>query len=282
MDVNTQSDAIANSNEVSGASEDSGESWFGFLSFLAKLVILVLIFRSFVFSPFSIPSESMLPRLWNGDYLLAAKWPYGFTSNSLPFAAPLIPGRVLSGTPERGDLIIFKHPTDNQDYIKRVIALPGDTIAVKGGQLVLNGQLVSRKKIQDFDIPVSANTSCAWGGDEVRIESGEIVCRYRRFVETLPNGKSFEVLDFGLKPSHDTFAIKEVPQGKMFVMGDNRDFSQDSRFEASAGGGVGMVDQDLLVGRATVLIWSTDGSAQWTKPWTWFSAARWNRIGKVL
>lgn len=289
MDVKTQSAQALNSsdnapgNPLSDApADDAPESWLSFGKFLAKLVLAVLILRSFVFSPFSIPSESMLPQLMNGDYLLAAKWPYGFTSNSLPFSAPIIPGRVLAGAPSRGDIVIFKHPDDAQDYVKRVIALPGDTIAVVGGQVVLNGELVPREQIGDFDIPISANTSCAWGGDEIRLDTGDIVCRYRRFRETLPNGREYDTLDFGLRPSHDAYREKTVPDGKMFVMGDNRDYSQDSRFEAVPGGGVGMVDQDLLVGRAAVLIWSTDGSAEWAKPWTWFSAARWSRIGDLL
>lgn len=286
MDVKTQSDAEFDAPHItvdnSAQDHANDQSWSSFAFFLLKLVLAVLIFRSFVFSPFSIPSESMLPRLWNGDYLLAAKWPYGFSSYSLPFSAPLIQGRVLAGEPEQGDLVIFKHPVDKQDYVKRVIGLPGDTVAVVGGQLVLNGELVPREQIADFDVPISANTSCAWGGDEVTLDEGGIICRYRRFRETLPNGTTYEVLDFGLKPSHDTFAEKIVPEGAMFVMGDNRDYSQDSRFKALSGDGVGMVDQDLLVGRATILMWSTDGSAEWVKPWTWFTAARWSRIGNML
>ncbi|MEM8726688.1 MAG: signal peptidase I, partial [Pseudomonadota bacterium] len=122
MNVKTQTDADTKTGELSTAAsdEDKPESLASFAGFLIKLLLVVLIFRSFVFSPFSIPSESMLPRLWNGDYLLAAKWPYGFSSNSLPFGAPLIPGRVLASEPEAGDVVIFKHPIDGTDYIKRV------------------------------------------------------------------------------------------------------------------------------------------------------------------
>ena len=103
-----------------------------FFVFLLKLVTIVVVFRSFIFSPFNIPSESMMPRLVNGDYLLAAKWPFGYSKYSMPFSAPVIPGRILAGQPERGDIVIFKAPPANDtDYIKRVIGLPGDQVESK-------------------------------------------------------------------------------------------------------------------------------------------------------
>jgi signal peptidase I len=253
----------------------------GFVWFIIKLLLVVLAFRIFVFAPFSIPSESMLPRLMNGDYLLAAKWPYGYSRHSLPFDLPLPAGRVLAAMPERGDVVIFKHPVDGRDYIKRVIGLPGDSVAVIGGQVVLNGKLVARERMPDFLIPMSPNTGCEWGGEADRMEGGHDACRYVRFRETLPGGKAYEVLDFGLTPG-DSFAPVTVPEGAMFVMGDNRDNSRDSRWPAAAGDAVGMVPLERLVGRAGIIVWSTDGSADWIKPWTWFSAARWNRIGDTL
>ena len=258
----------------------TGDSWGGFVWFLIKLLLAVLAFRVFVFSPFSIPTESMLPRLMTGDYLLAAKWPYGISRHSLPFDLPLPDGRLLPGTPARGDVVIFKHPVDGTEYIKRVIGLPGDRVAVIGGQVVLNGVRVSRVALPDAEVPVSANTACASGDIAGRADGGQ-VCRYTAFRETLPGGKTYHVLDFGATLA-DSFAETTVPEGRLFVMGDNRDSSQDSRFEAAAGFGVGMVPQDLLVGRASVIVWSTDGSADWGSPWTWFSAARWDRIGETL
>lgn len=278
MDVKSQS---FGDPMLADAPAPRGQQGSGFVWFLIKLLLAVLVLRVFVFSPFSIPSESMLPRLMNGDYLLAAKWPYGFSRHSLPFDLPLPSGRVLASTPERGDVVIFKHPVDGSDYIKRVIGLPGDSVAVVGGQVVLNGALVARVPLRDFLAPLSANTGCEWGGETVRQADGSEACAYRRFRETLPGGKAYEVLDFGLTPG-DSFAPVTVPEGMMFVMGDNRDNSRDSRWQAAAGDAVGLVPLDRLVGRAGIIVWSTDGSAEWIKPWTWVSAARWGRIGDTL
>ncbi|MEM6477041.1 MAG: signal peptidase I, partial [Pseudomonadota bacterium] len=217
---------------------------------------------------------------------------------SLPVNLPLGQGRVFAGQPDRGDMVIFKHPIDETDYIKRVIALPGDTISVLGGQVVLNGKLLDRVAIDDFVQPVdqlmldaqqdlrdrgfAAESPCASVKFEEVSDAGVRQCRYPRFRETLPSGRTYEVLDFGLQMSGDSMDEVTIPEGKMFVMGDNRDNSQDSRFEARSEGAVGIVSQDALVGEATIIMWSTDGSAEWIKPWTWFSAARWGRIGSIL
>jgi signal peptidase I len=286
MDVKTQS-----LGQVPPAAQRgrAGDGWGRFGWFLVKLLVLVLAFRTAVISPFSIPSESMLPGLMNGDYLLAAKWPYGYSRHSLPFATALPEGRLLAAAPRRGDIVIFKHPVDGREYIKRVIGLPGDRVAVLGGRVLLNGAPVPRERTEDALIPLSPNTGCGWGGKMVETgletgvatSGGDEVCAYARFRETLPGGKSYDVLDFGSGPA-DTFAEQVVPPGRLFVMGDNRDSSLDSRFPAEAGEGVGLVPQDLLVGRAAIIVWSTDGSATCTNPLSWFAAARWERIGALL
>jgi len=246
--------------------------------FLIKLLLVVVLFRSFVLAPFNIPSESMLPRLEDGDYLLASKWSYGYSKYSLPFSAPLIPSRIMAKQPERGDVVIFKAPPLNDvDYIKRVIGLPGDQIQIKGGVVFINGIAVPKVRIADAEIPVSANTACRPEGFETTIK-GKLVCRYPRFAETLPNGVTYNVLDLGQTAQDDT-GVFIVPDGSLFMMGDNRDNSMDSRFPAEPGGGVGMVPQENLVGKAQVMMFSTDGGAVWYKPWTWFTATRWNRIG---
>ncbi|MGX7952257.1 signal peptidase I [Tsuneonella sp. HG249] len=252
---------------------DDKETPASFAWFVTKLVIAVFVFRSFFFSFYTIPSESMLPRLWNGDYFIAAKWPYGFSRWSLPFNLPLIPGQVLSRVPERGDVVVFKHPIDKIDYIKRAVALPGDSVAMRDGQVILNGVPVKRERIADFVIPVSPNTRC----HPMSVPSPSS-CAYARFRETLPSGLSYDTLDFGRTPQDD-FGPIVVPQDTVFVLGDNRDNSQDSRFPAQAGGGVGLVPQELMVARPAVMVWSTDGSASWIMPWTWLSALRGDRMG---
>jgi signal peptidase I len=275
-----------------GAGGKTSSEWREYGSFLLKLALFVFILRSFIVSPFNIPSESMQPRLLIGDYLLVAKWPYGFSKYSMPFSLPIIPGRIFASQPERGDVVVFKAPPVlKDDYIKRVIGLPGDVIQMRNGILEINGVAVKKERIADFVIPVTDNMRDAaalegtpfpcWRPDfEEAAKDGGTQCRYPRYTETLPNGRSYDILDLdsGL-PGDDTAAFV-VGEGEMFLMGDNRDRSSDSRFEAKAGGAIGIVPQEYLVGRALVGVFSTDGSARWLLPWTWFSAARPERIGK--
>jgi signal peptidase I len=259
--------------------------------FVLKLAIIVIVFRSFIFSPFNIPSESMLPRMRIGDYLLVSKWSYGFSRHSLPFSVPLLPEkRLLARTPARGDIVVFKQPPLNDlDYIKRVIGLPGDTIQMISGVLHINGQPVPKVRLADEVIPVTQNmidaakerpgdSPCKSAQFIHKAADGTDLCRYPRYRETLPEGKTYEVLDLG-PHVQDNYEAKVVPEGHLFLMGDHRDNSEDSRFPAEPGHGIGLVPMDNLVGRATVMMWSTDGSAEWIKPWTWFSAARWDRMG---
>lgn len=262
--------------------EEPVSEWADFLKFLVKLALFFFVLRSFIISPFNIPSESMQPRLIVGDYLFVSKWSYGYSRYSLPFNLPLIPGRIFASQPEAGDVVVFKAPPSrSNDYIKRVIGLPGDVIEMREGQLFLNDVAVPKDRIADFVVPRTPNTRCYDNSFEDQDKQGNAICRYPQFRETLPNGRSYRVLDLVDSPRDTTEPII-VPEGHMFMMGDNRDNSLDSRFPAQENKGIGIVPQEYLVGKAMVSIFSTDGSANWLLPWTWFSAARWDRIGETF
>jgi len=263
------------------AAQPIRSEWRQTLWFLVRLAVLFTLIRSFVFSPFVIPSESMLPRLYIGDYLVVSKFSYGFSRHSLPFGVPLIPGRVLTRLPARGDVAVFKAPPlDREDYIKRVIGLPGDTIQLRHGRIILNGVAVPQTPVADFVIPITPNyPSEKCGQAFAELSFGKPYCRYRQFRETLPGGATYTVLDRGETAADDT-QLFTVPAGHVFMMGDNRDDSLDSRFPQIPGQGIGFVPIENLVGRAQFTFFSTDGSASWLLPWTWFTAARWDRVGK--
>lgn len=259
------------------------ESWWDTLRFFVYLFIGAVLLRTFVFAPFSIPSGSMLPNLMIGDYLFVAKWPYGYSRYSFPFGLIGFSGRIPAGMPDRGDVVVFRHPgPGNEDWVKRVIGLPGDTIEVRAGVVILNGHEIPRVQIADFDMPVSPNSPCRGAQRTVREATGADGthhCLYPRFRETLPGGRSYEVLDQVPDGPGDNFGPVTVPDGHLFMMGDNRDDSEDSRFEAPRG--VGLLPIDNVLGRALVGFWSTDGSSSWVLPWTWVTAARWRRIGET-
>ena len=249
--------------------------------FLLVLFVLAVLLRSLIAAPFVIPSGSMLPRMMIGDYLFVAKWPFGYSRYSFPFGIVPIEGRILGGDPQRGDVVVFRYPAGDADWVKRVIGLPGDLVQMKGGTLYLNGDPVPKVRIADYRMPISANSPCAIRNPvAVHQETGadgRQYCVYRRFRETLPGGRSYEVLDQGPTEADNT-QVYVVPEGHYFMMGDNRDDSEDSRFLRSKGG-IEFLPEEYLIGRALITFWSTDGSASWIKPWTWFSAARWDRIG---
>ena len=260
---------------------DKPESAGSLLRFFLTLLIIAWALRSLVVQPFNIPSGSMLPALYIGDYIVVAKWPYGYSRFSFPFHFPAFSGRVLGHLPSRGDVVVFRHPTENADLIKRVIGLPGDTIQLRDGRLVLNGRSVPRQRLAADRIPVTVNSPCKVvppATPAVVSAGGRPACVYPAYRETLPGGPSYVVLDQVDHGPADDFGPVRVPPGHLFLMGDNRDDSLDSRF-GPAEGGIAMVPVDNLIGRAMVTFWSTDGSASYPRPWTWFSALRSERIG---
>ena len=233
----------------------SGGIWDTVKTVVYALAI-ALVVRTVAFEPFNIPSGSMLPTLLVGDYLFVSKYTYGYSKHSLPFSLPLIPGRILFDGPKRGDVAVFKLPSDNKtDYIKRIIGLPGDRIQVKRGLLHINGKIVARRRIDDFTTSL-----------------GRRIIRYE---ETLPNGVRHTILEeSGDRGMLDNTNVYTVPPEHYFAMGDNRDNSQDSRVHPE----VGFIPKENLVGRAEFLFFSTNGKARLWEFWKWFGAWRLERF----
>ena len=261
--------------------EEAQETPGSLVKSLLIIAFAAWVLRSLIVAPFSIPSGSMLPTMMIGDYLFVSKWPYGYSSASFPFEFPPFKGRVLGSLPVRGDIVVFEGP-GGADVVKRVIGLPGDTIAVAGGRLILNGKPVPRQQVDDFVMPVSPNSPCRVVPPAIAMSrmtaDGRQGCVYPAYRETLPGGLSYVVLDQTDQSIADNFGPVTVPQGGIFVMGDNRDDSLDSRYSVLAGG-MGIVPVDRVVGRAERAFWSTDGSASWINPLSWFTALRTDRLG---
>lgn len=265
---------------VTTAAEGGKEGGWSTVRFILGLIVLAWAIRSFIVAPFSIPSGSMIPTLYIGDYLVVAKWPYGYSRFSFPFSFPSFSGRLMGNLPGRGDVVVFRHPIEDTDLIKRVIGLPGDTVELRGGALILNGRPVPRQERAPYAMPISANSPCKIAPPavpQVGAVGDRPHCLFPAYRESLPGGPSYTVLD-QVSTAADDFAPTKVPPGRLFLMGDNRDDSLDSRF-SPAEGGIGMVPAERLIGRALVTFWSTDGSASYWKPWTWFTALRPSRIG---
>ena len=242
------------------AKQQQGESW----GELAKTVIyaglIAIVIRTFFFQPFNIPSASMENTLLVGDYLFVEKFSYGYSRYTFPFGGwpfgDKMSGRYFAHEPTRGDVIVFKFPQDNStDFIKRLIGMPGDTIQMKQGVLFINGKVVPKKRVADYIETVD--------GYEHHVPQYE---------ETLPEGKTYRVLDRDPDGALDTTEEFHVPAGHYFMMGDNRDNSDDSR------AAVGYVPAENLEGKAEIRFFSTDGSAKVWEVWKWPFAIRYSRI----
>lgn len=231
-------------------SQRSGWRFF----FFALIVIGVLMFnpltiRALFYQPFNIPAGSMSPTLLVGDYIFVSKFSYGYSKYSFPGGADFFDGRIWDAAPERGDVAVFKLPRDNStDYIKRIVGLPGDRVQIRGGILYLNGEAVKRDRITDFPLK----------------NYDGVVQDVARYVETLPNGASYEVLDLAEGSDGDNTQEFLVPAGHYFMLGDNRDNSTDSRIPSSVG--VGFVPHENLIGRAEIIFFSEIGWERYFAP----------------
>ncbi len=240
----------------------TGGGVFDTLKTFVYAILIALLVRSVAFEPFNIPSGSMIPTLLVGDYLFVSKYSYGYSRYSLPFGLPLFSGRILAHQPERGDVIVFKLPSDpSTDYIKRVIGLPGDKIQVTDSILQINGEPVKLERIEDAV------------DNESRVPRS-----VPQFIETLPNGRTHHIWQMSDHGPLDNTPVYEVPPDHYFMMGDNRDNSQDSRVLSA----VGYVPFENLVGRADFLFFSTDGSAPWWEFWWWPFEIRYSRLFKAV
>jgi signal peptidase I len=270
--MSKNNNSMASARGVGGKQEEG--LWETAKVILQALAIAFFV-RTFLFQPFNIPSSSMYPTLKIGDYLFVSKLSYGYGKYSFNFSfggfsgPPWVsccsfidfPGRkILPGAPARGDVAVFKYPQDlNIDYIKRVIGLPGDHIQMKQGVLFINGQEVKKLRVEDYVDPHG--------------ESGGPGAAVAQFQETLPNGVTYNVLDFG-DFSQDNTDEYVVPADHYFMMGDNRDNSQDSRFLDK----VGYVPLENFMGRADVIFFSFAPGASLAEPWKWPLQIRWSRF----
>ena len=224
--------------------------------------LIALGIQAFLFQPFNIPSGSMMATLLVGDYLFVSKFSYGYSRYSFPLSLPLFSGRIIGSPPERGDIVVFRLPTDTSaDYIKRVIGLPGDRIQVRDGVVHINDQPVKREQIEDY----------------IDYDENPRGTRVRRWRETLPNGVTYNTLDLPFNQQADNTEVFTVPPDHYFMMGDNRHNSTDSRYPQ-----VGYVPFENLVGRAQIIFFSlAEGERAW-EVWRWPWSVRWNRILNIV
>ncbi len=286
--TSADSDVAAPPEGVTAKPATQGTDWWGEIKAIFWLLLAVLAFHSFIAKPFYIPSESMMPSLLVGDRLVVSKYPYGWSWVSPSFhILPHWRGRLWGRLPERGDIVIVtpdSGPSAESDYIKRVIGLPGDTIEVIGGRVFLNGRELPHERRPPTMIPVDANTPCApdlFGDFRRRGPDGRLYCRMPVVREYLPGGRYYDTIDVGHSIGDD-FPRYTVPPGHVFLMGDNRDHSADSRFPISQLGLGGAVPWENIGGRAEFITFSLDGSSSYWNPISWITALRSGRAGTSL
>lgn len=252
------------------ASAAKEETWVDTVKTVVYALLIAGVFRSLFFQPFWIPSESMKSTLLIGDFIFVNKMAYGYSKYSCPFGICPISGRLFATLPERGDVVVFRHPHNGSDMVKRLVGMPGDQIQVKAGILYINGAAAPQQADGQFEEvmerqgPLRSRPACA----NAPVADGDL-CIRPRATETLPNGQSHSVLNIADGMSADDTGVYSVPEGHFFFMGDNRDNSIDSRFSA-AQGGAGFVPFENLLGRADRVIFSSAGRSMLFF-WTWRS-----------
>lgn len=268
--------------------DEKGSALWREVKGLVWVLLAVLAFHSLIAKPFYIPSESMMPGLLTGDRLVVTKYPYGWSwvSPSFHVIGPM-KGRVFGRMPERGDIVIVTPPGTRTDYIKRVIGLPGDTLRMVDGQLFINGVAVKRQALPPDMVPIDANSPCGSDHDPALYDfrvtgaGGKMFCRVPVVRETLPNGRSYETVELG-RSNEDNFGPVIVPADHVWLMGDNRDDSADSRVPEWQGGLGGPVPWENIGGRAEFITFSLDGTSKWFNPISWIEALRSGRAGRSL
>lgn len=286
--------------------KNTAREWFNTIFYGA---LIAIIFRSFLLEPFNIPSGSMIPTLHVGDHIFVEKWSYGYSRYSFPFGSwKLWNGRFWATEPEIGDVIVFRNPiNESQDFVKRLIGRPGDTIQMIGGRLYINGQIVPRENPRPYIVATLPKSLRGVGfyegnmsikGDKIWIDNqpapfnytieykSDKFCRMyngacgvfnaTEYTETLPNGVAHSIIEFSDDAMFDNTPAYTVPENHFFFMGDNRDNSGDSRADIS------FVPRDNVLGKVWFVWYSHNYYAPMLAVWSWGNKMRWNRFGKGI
>lgn len=235
------------------------EGFWGNFRTIIEAVLIAVVIHTLLFRPFYIPSGSMKPNLLIGDYLIINKFSYGYSRYSCYFAACPIKGRIFGTGPERGDVAVFTNPKDGRTFVKRTIGVPGDTIQMKNGVLFINGAEAPQAAMEPYAEPLTD-----YKHERICLTQDSENCLIEQSMETLPNGIEHTIFNLTDTGNLDNTAEWTVPEGQYFMMGDNRDNSDDSR------GSVGLVPAENFVGKVSLIVFSSSGPSI-LQFWKWRS-----------